>query len=87
MNLLILGSGGREHALAWKLLQSKKIDRLFIAPGNAGTAALGANINIDPCSFAEVKQAVMENNISMVLWGLKLLWLKAFTTFFLPMTT
>ena len=69
MNLLILGSGGREHALAWKLLQSKKIDRLFIAPGNAGTAALGANINIDPCSFAEVKQAVMENNISMVFVG------------------
>ena len=69
MNLLILGSGGREHALAWKLRQSPKIDRLFIAPGNAGTAALGENININPSDFAEVKQVVIENNISMVVVG------------------
>ena len=56
MNLLILGSGGREHALAWKLAQSKKVDRLFIAPGNAGTSALGANLNIDPGNFSDVKK-------------------------------
>ena len=69
MNLLILGSGGREHALTWKLSQSKKIDKLFIAPGNAGSATFSINIDIDPCNFAEVKQAVIENNISMVLVG------------------
>ena len=69
MNLLILGSGGREHALAWKLSQSEKISKLFIAPGNAGTAALGVNINIDAGNFAEVKRAVLENNISMVFVG------------------
>jgi phosphoribosylamine--glycine ligase len=69
MNLLILGSGGREHALVWKLSQSKKINKLFIAPGNAGTAALGVNINIDLGNFAEVKRVVIENNISMVLVG------------------
>ena len=69
MNLLILGSGGREHALTWKLSQSKKIDKLFIAPGNAGSATLGINIDIDPCNFTEVKKAVIENNIAMVLVG------------------
>ena len=69
MNLLILGSGGREHTLAWKLLKSTKIDKLYIAPGNAGTATLGVNINIDLGNFAKVKQAVIENNITMVLVG------------------
>jgi len=69
MNLFVLGSGGREHTLMWKLLQSKKIDRLFIAPGNAGTATLGVNIDIDLSNFAEVKKAVIENNIEMVLVG------------------
>ena len=69
MNLLILGSGGREHALAWKLLQSKKINKLFIAPGNAGTATLGVNIDIDLGNFSEVKQTVIENNITMVFVG------------------
>ena len=69
MNLLILGSGGREHALIWKLLQSKKIDKLFVAPGNAGTASLGININIDPGNFEEVKKAVIENNIALVVVG------------------
>ena len=51
MNILILGSGGREHALAWKLSQSKKIDRIFIAPGNAGTNSIGTNLKIDPEEF------------------------------------
>ena len=51
MNILILGSGGREHALAWKLAQSKRVSRIFIAPGNAGTILLGTNLKIDPEDF------------------------------------
>ena len=69
MNILILGSGGREHALAWKLVQSKKIKRVFIGPGNAGTAMTGTNIRLDPENFKEVKRAVEENNINMVIVG------------------
>ena len=69
MNILILGSGGREHALAWKLSQSKKVSRIFTGPGNAGTAEIGTNLMIDPCKFDEVKGAVIENNINMVIVG------------------
>jgi phosphoribosylamine---glycine ligase len=69
MNLLILGSGGREHALTWKLAQSNKINRLFIAPGNAGTSALGTNLNVDPGNFSEVKKAIQENKIDIVVVG------------------
>jgi phosphoribosylamine--glycine ligase len=69
MKILILGSGGREHALAWKLIQSKKVTRIFIGPGNAGTATLGTNLKIDPMNFGEVKSAVLDNNIGMVIVG------------------
>ena len=69
MNILILGSGGREHALAWKLSQSKKVSRIFTGPGNAGTAEIGTNLMIDPCKFDEVKEAVIGNNINMVVVG------------------
>lgn len=69
MNILILGSGGREHALAWKLAQSRKINRIFIGPGNAGTALSGTNIPVDPGNFGEVKSVVLENRIGMVLVG------------------
>ena len=69
MDILILGSGGREHALAWKLAQSKKAGRIFIGPGNAGTANLGTNLKIDPMNFSEVKNAVIENNIGVVIVG------------------
>jgi phosphoribosylamine---glycine ligase len=69
MNILILGSGGREHALTWKLAQSKKIDRIFIGPGNAGTTELGTNLKIDPEKFDEVRAAVLENNIDLVIVG------------------
>lgn len=69
MNILILGSGGREHAIAWKLAQSPKVEALFIAPGNAGTAMAGKNIPVDPLNFPEVKKAVIENNIGMVVVG------------------
>lgn len=69
MNILILGSGGREHALTWKLAQSKKVTRIFIGPGNAGTATLGTNLKIDPVNFEEVKKAVLENKINIVIVG------------------
>lgn len=69
MNILILGSGGREHTLAWKLAQSKKVDRLFIAPGNAGTSALGTNISIDPNDFEAVRKVVADNPVDMVVVG------------------
>ena len=69
MNILILGSGGREHALAWKLAQSKNAGKIFIAPGNAGTANLGTNLEIDPGNFPSVKQAVINNKIELVIVG------------------
>ena len=69
MNILILGSGGREHALAWKLAQSKRISRVFIAPGNAGTGSAGINLKIDPEDFTAVKKVVADNRIGMVIVG------------------
>ena len=69
MNILILGSGGREHVLAWKLAQNKKINRVFIGPGNAGTSETGINLKLDPENFEEVKNAVTSNNIGMVIVG------------------
>ena len=69
MKLLLLGSGGREHALAWKIAQSQKIERLFIAPGNAGTASVGENVNIKADDFDGIKSFVLENDIDMVVVG------------------
>lgn len=69
MNILILGGGGREHALAWKIAQSKSCSALFIGPGNAGTAALGRNLPLDPTNFPEIRQACLDNKIQMVLVG------------------
>jgi len=69
MNILIIGSGGREHAFAWKLKQSSKLDNLFIAPGNAGTAILGQNLAIDTTDFSAIREAVLENRIHMVVVG------------------
>lgn len=69
MNILLLGSGGREHAFAWKMTQSSQCDTLFIAPGNAGTATLGQNVNINPTDFDAVKKLVLENDIKMVVVG------------------
>ena len=69
MKLLLLGSGGREHALAWKIAQSPKIDKLYIAPGNAGTANEGENVNLKADDFAGIKQFVLEKGIDMVVVG------------------
>ena len=69
MNVLVLGSGGREHALSWKITQSSLCEKLFIAPGNAGTAHLGENININPTDFESLKTFVIDNEIDMIVVG------------------
>lgn len=69
MNILLLGSGGREHALAWKISQSKHCSQLFIAPGNAGTAGCGKNINIGVNDFETIKRFSIDNNIEMIVVG------------------
>lgn len=69
MNILVLGSGGREHTLAWKLAQSPKTDKLFIAPGNAGTINVGTNVNIDILDFDVLKTFCLENKIEMLVVG------------------
>jgi phosphoribosylamine--glycine ligase len=69
MNILLLGSGGREHAMAWKIAQSPKLSKLFIAPGNPGTAQLGTNLQIAADNFPALKTAVMEYNIDLIVVG------------------
>ena len=69
MKLLLLGGGGREHALAWKIAQSKKCDKLFIAPGNAGTTDCGENVNIKADDFEKLKEFAVEKAIDMVVVG------------------
>ena len=68
-NVLVLGSGGREHALAWKIAQSEKVSKVYIAPGNAGTALVGENLSINISDFKEVKGAVLKYRINLVVVG------------------
>ena len=69
MNILLLGSGGREHALAWKIAQSTKVSKLFIAPGNPGTAAVGQNVDINANDFDALKRFALDNDVQMVVVG------------------
>lgn len=69
MNILLLGSGGREHALAWKMLQSNKCKNLYVAPGNAGTGTIATNIELNPNDFETVKNAVLDKEINLVVVG------------------
>ncbi|QEC51343.1 phosphoribosylamine--glycine ligase [Anseongella ginsenosidimutans] len=69
MNVLLIGSGGREHAFAWKIAQSPRCDKLYIAPGNAGTSACGENVAIDPLDFEGISQFALEKKIDLVLVG------------------
>ena len=69
MKLLLLGSGGREHALAWKIAQSPKIEKLYIAPGNAGTTAVGENVNIKATDFEAISAFALKENIQMIVVG------------------
>ena len=71
MKILLLGSGGREHALAWKIAQSSKVEQLFIAPGNAGTAAVGTNVNIAATDFDALADFVVQQQVDMVVVGLE----------------
>lgn len=69
MKILLLGSGGREHALAWRMVQSPRCERLFIAPGNAGTEKLGTNVALNPNDFEALKKLVLAENIAMLVVG------------------
>lgn len=83
MNVLIIGSGGREHALAWKLLQSPLLEDMFIVPGNAGTAELGININLSVSDFTGIRQLVIEKKIRMVVVGPEVPLVEGIHDFFL----
>lgn len=69
MKILLLGSGGREHALAWKIAQSKKVDQLYIAPGNAGTGSVGENVPLKADDFEGIRQFVLSQGVDMVVVG------------------
>ena len=83
MNILLLGSGGREHALAWQMKQSKHCDHLFIAPGNAGTAECGVNVGIGVSDFQGIRKLVMEEDIHLVVVGPEEPLVKGIHDFFL----
>ena len=69
MKVLLLGSGGREHALAWKIAQSPKVEKLYIAPGNAGTSEAGENVNLKATDFPTLKAFALEKEIDMIVVG------------------
>lgn len=83
MKLLLLGSGGREHALAWKIAQSPKIEKLYIAPGNAGTEDVGENIAVSITDFPAIKKIVLEKEIDMVIVGPEVPLVEGITDFFI----
>ena len=69
MKILLLGSGGREHALAWKISQSSQLEKLYVAPGNAGTAELAENISLDLNDFKAVGDFAIQQDINLVVVG------------------
>lgn len=69
INVLLIGSGGREHAIAWKLVQSKQLNKLYIAPGNPGTALIAENIPLNPLDFEQIKQVVLGKSIDLIIVG------------------
>ena len=82
MNILILGSGGREHAFTWKLRQSSKCEKIFVAPGNAGTADIAVNVNISMDDFEALGKFCIENSIQLVLVGPEIPLIKGFADYF-----
>jgi len=83
MNILIIGSGGREHAFAWKISQSPKVDQLYIAPGNAGTAEFGTNLEISITDFQSIRKTVLDKKIDMVVVGPEVPLVEGIHDFFL----
>lgn len=83
MNVLILGSGGREHAFAYKLKESKRINKIFVAPGNAGTSHISNNIDIEVCDFEKIKKVVIKNEINLVVVGSEDPLVKGIVDFFM----
>ena len=69
LDILLLGSGGRESALAWKMRQSANLGKLYIAPGNGGTDAYGENVEMSPLDFESIKKFVIDNNVNLVVVG------------------
>ncbi len=82
MNILIIGSGGREHALGWKIKQSSKLKNLFFAPGNAGTAEIGTNLDCGVSDFQKIKTLVLDNQIDLMLIGPEVPLVEGLTDFF-----
>lgn len=82
MNILIIGSGGREHALGWKIKQSKKVEKLFFAPGNAGTSTIGTNIDCGVSDFQKIKTTVLDNKIDLMLVGPEVPLVEGLSDFF-----
>ena len=83
MNVLVIGGGGREHTLCWKLRQSKDCDKLFAAPGNAGTAKCATNLPLGVTDFEGIKKAVLNHQIEMVVVGPEEPLVKGIHDFFL----
>lgn len=82
MNILVLGSGGREHTFAWKIAQSSHCDTLFVAPGNSGTNAIAKNVAINVNDFDAIKELVIQEQIEMVVVGPENPLVKVFTIIF-----
>jgi phosphoribosylamine--glycine ligase len=82
MNVLLIGSGGREHAFAWKLSQSRKLDKLFVCPGNVGTSACATNVNLSENDFEGIKKFVLEQSVKMVVVGPEIPLVKGIYDFF-----
>ena len=80
MKVLVIGGGGREHALAWKISQSPRVDRVFVAPGNAGTAEDAENVEISPSDFAGLVQFARQNQIGLAVVGPERPWRRASST-------
>src|SRR5688572_9196293 len=82
INILLIGSGGREHTLAWKISQSELCDQLYIAPGNGGTRKHGINLDIPITAFEEIKQAVIKHKVSLIIVGPEEPLVKGISDFF-----
>ena len=66
MNILVIGSGAREHAFCWKIAQSKKTDKVYVVPGNAGTSEIATNLDFEVSKFKDLKHNIIKNNIKLV---------------------